>query len=83
MTLPQGLFVFAVLVACCVAMVWMSKDARPYKTPDAADKLNDREQNLEMLAQVKDRFSLAVYKRAYNIEDSELQKKKVEAGVGD
>jgi hypothetical protein len=74
------MFVSAVLVVCCVALVWMSRGARPLKTPDFANKLDDREQNLEMLAQVKDQFSLAVYKKAYNIEDGELQKKKTEAG---
>ena len=38
--------------------------------------MKDREQILEMLAKVKDQFSLSIYKKVYNISDAEIAEKR-------
>ena len=38
--------------------------------------MKDREQILEMLTKVKDQFSLSIYKKVYNISDTEIAEKR-------
>lgn len=82
MTAAQMAFVFAVLVLCCLALIWMWQDARQPQPSNPVKKIDDSGQNAEMLAKVKDRFSLAVYRKVYNIGDEESDKPEGDAGDG-
>ncbi|MFO7964071.1 MAG: hypothetical protein R6U50_09145 [Desulfobacterales bacterium] len=80
MTSAQITILVAVLVVCCLALFGMIYISRPKHTLEPLNRLDDRESILAMLTRVKDRFSLSIYKRAYDIRDDEIaaQKKKID-----
>ena len=80
MTSTQAAILVAVLVVCCLALFWMIYFSRPKQASKPLNQLDDRESILAMLTRVKDRFSISIYKRAYDIRDDEIavQKKKID-----
>lgn len=69
MTAVQILFLIVVLAGCCLAIVWLLRDAQLPQTRKPTDQINDREQIEEMLTKVKDQSTLSVYKKVYDIPD--------------
>lgn len=76
MTLVQTILLVGLLVACCGAFTWLFLKIHRVKKQTLANKLNDREQILEMLTSVSDQSALSVYKNAYKIEDFEIAEKR-------
>lgn len=76
MFLAQIVLFVLLLVSCCVALVWLLADARRGIKTHPVKQLGDREQILEMTTGMGDYSSLSVYKKAYNISDSEIAAKR-------
>ena len=65
-----------VLVVCCIALIWFYLDAQQEDAGPKELNTENREQVIEMLAQVGDHFTMSIYQKVYNIDTREIESKK-------
>jgi hypothetical protein len=68
----QAAFLVGVLVICILSLIGLTRNIWRRHEPEKTDSIDDRKQILAMLANVKDQFSLSIYKEVYKIKPGEI-----------